>query len=150
MACGGMAVRPPARCDDRRRLRVVRRRPRPYLAIVPSRLPLQLAGRLWAVLLMLTIAFHAAVPIGAPLVADSGSAFSASTVDVALSPVRRGEVRAVVQVPAPHPVVLVAPVVTIAVEGSNIPMAHAWPDQTGPPPLLPLSTRPAPTGPPLA
>jgi len=111
---------------------------------------LQLAGRLWAVLLVLTVAFHAGVPMGPPLVVQSGSAFSASTADVALAPVRRGEVRAVAQVQVPHPVVPADPAPVIAVEASRAPVAHGWPDQTGPPPLLPLSTRPAPTGPPLS
>lgn len=101
-------------------------------------------------LLMLTIAFHAGVPIEAPLVVHSGSAFSASTVDVALAPVRRGEVRAAAQAPVPHPALPSAVPVLAPSQALSDALPHAWPDQTGPPPLLPLSTRPAPTGPPIA
>ena len=45
-------------------------------------------GPLWLVLL--TILVHAALPVGSPLSRTIGSAFSASTSDVSLSPQRKG------------------------------------------------------------
>ncbi|WP_408591865.1 hypothetical protein [Novosphingobium sp.] len=54
-----------------------------------NRLASRLAGRLWAVLLVLTIAVHAGAPVAAaPLDWRSGSAFSADTVEVAIAPAR--------------------------------------------------------------
>lgn len=43
----------------------------------------------WLWLLVATIAFHAVVPTGSPLVRTSGSAFSATTADVSLAPKRK-------------------------------------------------------------
>lgn len=39
--------------------------------------------------MLLTIAFHAVVPYGSPVVRTAGSAFSATTVDVGLAPKRK-------------------------------------------------------------
>jgi len=111
---------------------------------VLSRLPLHLTGRLWAALLALTVLFHATVPFDAPLVARSGSAFSASTVELAVAPQPRLVVQRVVVPIAPPPIVLI-PLNALPV---LVPVAYLWPRQTAPPAVAPLLLRPAPRAPP--
>lgn len=107
-----------------------------------------MAGRAWAALLVLVIAFHAGTPVSAALDLRSGSAFSADTYEVAVAPARRAEAQrvAVVAVPVPEaatpmvpgPVLLAAP-------------DHRWPDATGPPSCAPvLARKSAPRAPPAA
>ena len=122
------------------------RAPNPYVGRVLSRLPSRLAARFWAALLVLTVAFHAVTPFEAPLVVRSGSAFSAATAEVAIAPARKTAVERYVVQMAP-----VLPTVS-AVVLSTMPLVaaipHAWPDQTGPPPPVPLARKIAPRGPP--
>jgi hypothetical protein len=112
---------------------------------VLSRLSLNLAGRLWALLLALTVLAHATVPFEAPLQARAGSAFSAATADLAVAPERKVQVqRAMVPVTPPRPVATLAPPAP-ATESAD----HLWPPQTAPPAPAPLLLRPAPRAPPL-
>lgn len=109
---------------------------------------MRLAGRLWAALLVLTIAFHAGTPVAGALEQRSGSAFSADTVEMAVAPARR-DVAAVRIASVPLPPVPSAepPVVAPAMAAFD----HVRPDPTGPPPAAPaLARKEAPRGPPLA
>jgi len=111
-----------------------------------SRLSLNFAGRIWALLLVLTVLTHATVPFEAPLQARSGSAFSAATVDMAVAPERKLQVqRAMVPVAPPGPVAMLAPAVPVLERA-----AHFWPPQTAPPAPAPLLLRPAPRAPPIS
>lgn len=106
------------------------------------------AARFWAALLVLTIAFHAGVPVGAPLDMRSGSAFSADTVDVAVAPSRRISAEITVAQPlAPNPVAIALPTATPLLSTAD----HHWPDATGPPAArVPLGRNLAPRAPPFA
>jgi hypothetical protein len=64
------------------------RRRAPYFARMLSRLPLHLAGRLWALLLVVTVALSALAPGAAPVAVRSGSAFSVDTVEMVVAPPR--------------------------------------------------------------
>ncbi|WP_231471003.1 hypothetical protein [Novosphingobium sp. CECT 9465] len=111
-----------------------------------SHLPSRLTGRLWAALLALTVLFHATAPFDAPLLARSGSAFSAATVELAVAPERRmAPQRALLPIAPPGAVEILPPPVPVIPARS-----HAWPRQTAPPVQPPLLLRPAPTGPPHA
>ncbi|MDF8333154.1 hypothetical protein [Novosphingobium cyanobacteriorum] len=113
-----------------------------------SRFPLRLAGRLWAVLLVLTIAFHAGTPVAAAFEQRSGSAFSADTVEMVVAPARR-DVAAVRIAPLPLPPVPTA--ATPVVQPAIAVFDHVRPDSTGPPPAAPaLARKEAPRGPPHA
>nr|WP_246385621.1 hypothetical protein [Novosphingobium hassiacum] len=105
----------------------------------------RLTARFWAALLALTVLFHAAAPFDAPLVARTGSAFSAATVDLAVAPERRLTVQRVALPVAPPPVLL-AP---LPAAPPLLEFAHAWPPQTAPPAPAPLLLRPAPRAPPI-
>ncbi|WP_062343461.1 hypothetical protein [Novosphingobium sp. CCH12-A3] len=106
---------------------------------------LKLGGRLWALLLALTVLTHALVPFEAPVTVRHGSAFSAATVDMAVAPRKVVQIqRAVVPMAPPPPVVLaprLAPVPLVQHEGF-------WPPQTAPPAPQPLALLPAPRAPP--
>lgn len=105
-----------------------------------------LAARFWAALLVLTIAFHAGVPVSTPLDVRSGSAFSADTVDVAVTPPSRLAAQAAVAQPQPMVAVLVAYAVP-----RLAPAPYRWPDATGPPVArIPLARNLAPRAPPIA
>lgn len=103
----------------------------------------------WAALVLATVSFQAAVPLPAPLEPAHGSAFSATTVEVALATRRPAEAaRAVV---APQPLVplpvdaaprLAAPALAV------IPAPR--PDSTGPPAQDILVLQPAPRAPPAS
>lgn len=112
-----------------------------------SRHSFRLSGRLWAALLALTVLFHATAPFDAPLVARSGSAFSAATVDLAVAPERRVAVQRVVVPLVPPPVTEVP----VAASSPDLqPVGRLWPRQTAPPAPAPLLLRPAPRAPPIA
>ncbi|MEO0030732.1 MAG: hypothetical protein RIS94_490 [Pseudomonadota bacterium] len=113
-----------------------------------SRLSTRAAGRLWAALLVLTIAFHAGTPVSAALDLRSGSAFSADTMEVAVAPARRDATQRVALVPVPLPERPHA--VPLFRTGAAQP-DHRWPDATGPPASAPLLARKAaPRAPPAA
>jgi len=117
---------------------------------VLTRLSSVFAARFWAALLVLTIAFHAGVPVGAPLDMRSGSAFSADTVDVAVAPARRAISENTAAVPL-QPLVPVQAAFTLPAEAPQIDDAHRCPDPTGPPAArIPLAHNLAPRAPPIA
>ena len=113
-----------------------------------SRLSSRLAGRLWAALLVLTIAFHVGTPVAAALDLRSGSAFSVDTVEVAVAPVRKAVAQAVALVPVTPPAS--EPVVILSI----IPVVRStafWPDATGPPTAsAPMAGKAAPRAPPAS
>ena len=107
--------------------------------------------RLWTLLLLAAIGLQAAMPIRAPLERVQGSAFSASTIDVALTTARRaGDQRANLAQPLPvvlPSVVEPAPVLpTFALAEPN----HLRPEARGPPPRRHPARLPDSTAPPLA
>jgi hypothetical protein len=106
---------------------------------------LKVGGRLWAILLALTVLTHAIAPFEAPVTVRHGSAFSAATAEMAVAPRNAVQIqRAVVPMAPPPPVVLapsLAPVPLAQREGF-------WPPQTAPPAPQPLALLPAPRAPP--
>lgn len=108
---------------------------------------LRLGGRLWALLLALTVLTHALVPFEAPVTVRHGSAFSAATVDMAVAPANRVQIqRAVVPMAPPPPVIALAEPAPLELIGAD----HIWPPQTAPPAPQPLALLPAPRAPPLS
>lgn len=120
-----------------------------YTAML-RRIASRTAGRLWAALLVLTIAVHAGVPTAAaPLDWRSGSAFSADTVEVAVAPERT--VQAVrIAAPLPRPAVP-TPAAPLPPRRVVLAPVHDRPDSTGPPVREAAAARPAaPRAPPHA
>jgi hypothetical protein len=107
--------------------------------------------RWWTLLLLAAIGLQAAVPIRAPLERVQGSAFSASTIDVALTTARRAsDQRANLAQPMPA-----AP--PSVIEPAPLPQAfalaepnHLRPEARGPPPRRHSARLPDSTAPPLA
>lgn len=117
---------------------------------MPLRLPLPTAIRLWAVLLLAAIGLQAAAPVGKVLEARSGSAFSATTVEVAVAPQRRVEAQRQIALPQPATLPVAARITPAA---PALASELAWaprPDSTGPPAREILARQPAPRGPPTA
>lgn len=108
---------------------------------------LRLGGRLWALLLALTVLTHALVPFEAPVTVRHGSAFSAATAEMAVAPANRVQIqRAVVPMAPPPPVIALAEPAPLELIGAD----HIWPPQTAPPAPQPLALLPAPRAPPLS
>lgn len=107
---------------------------------------LKRAGRLWALLLALTVLTHAVAPFEAPATVRHGSAFSAVTAETAVAPQQRTVVQRAVVPVAPPPVPAAATLQPLHFAAPD----HFWPPQTAPPAPLPLAYRPAPRGPPLS
>lgn len=108
---------------------------------------LKLGGRLWAILLALTVLTHAVVPYESPVTVRHGSAFSAATAEVAVMPQKRVQIqRAAIPIAPPPPVVTPAEPAPLELAAAD----HFWPPQTAPPAQLPLLWRPAPRAPPLS
>jgi|KBSSwiStaDraftv2_1062776.scaffolds.fasta_scaffold05784_11 hypothetical protein len=105
--------------------------------------------RLLAALLLLAAAFQAATPGWSPLEPTRGSAFSASTADVALAPTRSTEAARIAPHPAPPLADAVAPQ-PIPGRNAALPQFAARPDSTGPPATRPRAALPEPRAPPLA
>lgn len=115
-----------------------------------ARLPTLTLVRLWASLLLATIGLQATLPAALSVERTSGSAFSASTYEVALY-VQRGErsQRAAVAPQSDVPLPVLAPAEPLPAFGTvTIPTPR--PDSTGPPPGDILSWKPAPRAPPRA
>lgn len=115
-----------------------------------NRLSSTLLARFAALAMMLTVAFHATQPVGAPVERVSGSAFSAATSDVAVAPDRREAVRKATVQPAPA-------TEGVASADDQSPPAqerpaptYQIPPATGPPTWPSLSRGPAPQAPPLS
>lgn len=110
-----------------------------------ARPPLHTALRLWALLLLAAIGLQAAAPVSKVLETRHGSAFSATTAEVAVAPQRRVEADRQIALPQPVPVLGAAPLVPARA------IHAAWsprPDSTGPPAREILARQPAPRGPP--
>lgn len=117
---------------------------RPPLLTLPSLTAL----RLWAALLLAAIGWQAAQPFHAPLEARHGSAFSATTVEVAVAPQRQvAAQRAWPAMPAPVPVAVERPFRPFSLLPET---PSPRPDSTGPPTRVILARQPAPRGPPFA
>lgn len=113
-------------------------------------LPRLLVVRLLAALLLVVAGLQAGAPMGPVLERTHGSAFSASTHDVAVAASRRTEVSRVVA--APQPVLPVMPV-SEAVRPAALALGTLpapRPDSTGPPPRDMPGRPPSPRGPPRA
>ncbi|WP_454796701.1 hypothetical protein [Novosphingobium lindaniclasticum] len=106
----------------------------------------------WALLLLAAIGLQAGDPIRAPLERTQGSAFSAATLDLALTSGRRieaGHVQAVPMPPAPPRAIREIAVVRLTTLVPASPR-HLQPDVRGPPPRNHPARVPDSTAPPLA
>ena len=116
--------------------------------------PLALFARMrfWSLLLLAAIGLQAAAPIRAPLERLQGSAFSATTLDMALSTTRRAQTAQVAPAqPLPHAPVTMARYKPIA--GVSYALAnpdHVRPEARGPPPRSHPARLPDSTAPPIA
>lgn len=115
-----------------------------------NRLSSTLLARFAALAMMLTVAFHAAQPVGAPVERVSGSAFSAATSDVAVAPDRREAVRKAIVLPAPAPGVDTSAHDLLPSARERPAPTYQIPPATGPPTWPSLSRGPAPQAPPLS
>lgn len=106
-------------------------------------------ARLLAGLLLLAAVLQATAPAYSPLEAARGSAFSASTADVALAPARQPDAARHAPLPVP-PLAGTAAQVPLSRTATALPTVVARPDPTGPPAARPRSTLPEPRAPPLA
>lgn len=109
-----------------------------------------LLARLLGALLLATIGLQAGAPITAPLERTHGSAFSASTHEVALVAPRRAE--AARQALASQPLLpqLALALVPVAPRTEGFTQPAPRPDSTGPPAPDIFALRPAPRAPPYA
>lgn len=117
-----------------------------------SRLPLHLAGRLWALLLVVTVALSALVPGAAPVAVRSGSAFSVDTVEMVVAPPRPQVAMARLVALPPVPVLPVAAIVLpLLAFPALASTASLTPPATGPPlATVPLRAPGTPRAPPHA
>jgi len=115
---------------------------------VLNRLVSTAAVRLLALAMLLTVAFHAALPLAQPLQPVRGSAFSASTADVAVAPARRAlpDRAAAPFLPA---VLAERPVAALLLAQVRAATDPGLPDATGPP-ASPRLRGPSPRAPPIA
>lgn len=105
--------------------------------------------RLFAALLLATIGAQAALPLAPPLERTHGSAFSASTHEVAVSSQRRAEALRPALAPLPRlPAPQAEPVAPRPF--ALAPPIAPRPSSTGPPQPAILATRAAPRAPPFA
>jgi hypothetical protein len=117
---------------------------------MPSALALFARMRIWSLLLLAAIGLQAATPIRAPLERLQGSAFSAATLDVALSSARRGH-GVQVATALPVPVVPLAATEPAAIAAPRFAApSHLRPDTRGPPPRGHPARVPDSTAPPIA
>lgn len=110
-------------------------------------LPRLLLVRLCALAMLLAVGLQAGAPFAAPLERTHGSAFSATTHEVALAGERRADVARAVIAPQPRPALaepLPLPVPALAAPPAPRPFS------TGPPPREDIARRPAPRAPPIA
>lgn len=108
-------------------------------------------ARSWALLLLAVIGLQAATPVSAPLDRQQGSAFSASTIDVALTTMRRDAGHAAIaQTAAPVPAELAQVLPRERRPRLAVATQRLRPDVRGPPPRELPSRLPDSTAPPLA
>jgi len=110
-------------------------------------LPRLLMARLCALALLLTVGLQAGAPIAAPLERTHGSAFSATTHEVALKAERQGEVARPALAPEPW-LPLPEPVAPVVAGLAALPAPR--PASTGPPTREEIAQRPSPRAPPIA
>ena len=115
-----------------------------------ARLPSLMLVRLWAALLMAVIGLQALDTAPPSLERRSGSAFSASTQEVALYVQRAERVQRQAVVPLPSVLLPVQPAALPLRTAALIAVPAPRPDSTGPPPFDIQSWNPAPRGPPRA
>lgn len=108
-------------------------------------LPRLLLVRLCALAMLLTVGLQAGAPFAAPLERTHGSAFSATTHEVALKAERSGDVVHLALAPEPR-LPLIEPVALPVAELP--PVLVPRPFSTGPPPREDSARRPAPRAPP--
>ncbi|MFC4294299.1 hypothetical protein ACFO0A_04415 [Novosphingobium tardum] len=103
--------------------------------------------RLCAAFLLLTVGLQATPAMAIPLDRGHGSAFSAQTLDVALTAPRRAIAAAVAPLPLPpQPGNVVTPLAITETAAQRT----VWPRATGPPKASVLLLQPGPRGPPPA
>jgi len=106
--------------------------------------------RLWAFVLLATIGLQAMSPVPTPLQRESGSAFSASTAEVALDSHRRGDVVKAEAVPMPPLLTRVPSPNRLSTPAQSIVSTpHLRPAVRGPPPRRSPERLPDLRGPPL-
>jgi hypothetical protein len=105
--------------------------------------------RVWTLLLLAAIGLQAAEPIHAPLQRTQGSAFSATTIDVAVVSNRKGETE-VLASPLPAPAMAAVQPRLKSIPLTAIAPAHLWPETRGPPPRGHPAAPPDSTAPPFA
>ncbi|MFC3173044.1 hypothetical protein ACFOD9_02135 [Novosphingobium bradum] len=110
-------------------------------------LPRLLLARLIGAALLLAVALQAGMPFAAPLQRTHGSAFSATTHEVALASQRRGEVVRLAIAPEPRLPALV-PAAPLVAALAALPAPR--PRSTGPPAREDIARRPSPRAPPTA
>lgn len=112
-------------------------------------LPRLIIVRLLAGLLLIAAGLQAGAPMAQVLERTHGSAFSASTHEVAITASRKSEVLRLALAPQPMAPPVMAPVVPLG--AAVLPDGPApRPDSTGPPAREILSRQPAPRAPPSA
>jgi hypothetical protein len=120
-----------------------------YLAIMLGGLFSRTFARFWAALLVLTIAVHAVAPVAVAIELRSGSAFSASTVEVAVAPARHGPAARYAPLPLPP-----SPFQTTILPAALLVLLpdRLRPYPVGPPAAhpAPLARKPAPRAPPIS
>ena len=104
--------------------------------------------RIWSLLLLAAIGLQAAEPIRAPLERMQGSAFSASTLDVALASDRRAQGQHVAPTPLPPPAATLEQPASARFALAE--PAHLRPEARGPPPRSHPARLPDSTAPPIA
>jgi hypothetical protein len=106
--------------------------------------------KLWAAVVMAVIGLQAMVPVQAPLQRETGSAFSASTSDVALATARRVDIAKVQAIPSPPLLGTQGRIRLLRATASLTVVDHLRPDVRGPPPRDRAERLPDLRGPPLA
>lgn len=106
--------------------------------------------KLWAAVVLAVIGMQAMVPVQAPLQRETGSAFSASTADVALDSARRADPAKVQAIPSPPLLGALPRIRLLPATVSPVAVDHLRPDVRGPPPRDRAERLPDLRGPPLA
>lgn len=116
-------------------------------------LPDRLVARLLAAALVFAAMLQALAPPApgpVPLESARGSAFSASTADVALAPPRTAQAVRLAPLPPPPPLPAAPRPILAPAQAVVRPAIAPRPHSTGPPALQPGTRRPDPRGPPPA
>lgn len=106
--------------------------------------------KLWAAVVLAVIGLQAMVPVQTSLQRETGSAFSASTADVALASARRVDIAKIQAVPTPPVLGTLRAIELPPATISPVAVGHLRPDVRGPPPRDRAERLPDLRGPPLA